>query len=329
MASQAISADAAAPTEPPSVGARRVQFSESPQGHGETGNGSGATTPTPRSRRTCRFQAAGTRKSTVWGFEVPLEDAESGGGQHVTAITGTSNALGGVWQRCSEFAMGDWPIRWVMLCSWTYIFTTAAGLVLALMTSPAYGGPTGLNLNLLFQFIYTLTYWSFLLMFVFMDPRLPKLYMLGVMLFTLGCTAFLGYYSLVVLEVDASRAKRWLSFAGAQLFLWGAAALVRPTFHFAGGVYLPWKRAPSLLWGNACFLLGSALFVHDSASVVIGGCEHRQWEAALGVAVFLVGRLFFLRGAQAPQCDWLFRDRRGGGGRDIEMTAAIISSACA
>jgi len=199
--------------------------------------------------------------------------------------------------------------RFGMVCAWLFLLQTGAqlGTAAALLAggdADADARRLSTDLNLCFNIDYALLYASFLAAYAVMHTRPPVCYVCGVALYCAGYACFAALYAQ---PAAASAAAAALYHAGSWLFLAGSLLLMHATapppatYAAAAHAPRPRPRRAALWWGAACFAAGSCVFVLDAA-----GFGDARRNAVAGLALFVLGRAFFVHGSQTPRCGlWL------------------------
>eukprot|EP00931_Biecheleriopsis_adriatica_P030803 TRINITY_DN18111_c0_g1_i1.p1 TRINITY_DN18111_c0_g1~~TRINITY_DN18111_c0_g1_i1.p1 ORF type:complete len:366 (+),score=27.75 TRINITY_DN18111_c0_g1_i1:29-1099(+) len=200
-----------------------------------------------------------------------------------------------------------WMDRYGVLGAWVFLWQTLAQLAIQVL-----GLRCGQALNLIFNFIYSVFYGSFLLTYCAMlsDERPRKTYIAGVGLYFLGYASFVAFYCPSLCDVQRTRiflhAGTWLFLAGSVLLLYAVAA------------QSPKKHGPQVehhvLW-ILCFSTRRTVEEIDKLTLWreptwaeelgprgdTGGSPFRSMliagEKYGGILAFLIGSLLFIFGA--------------------------------
>jgi len=188
--------------------------------------------------------------------------------------------------------------RYGMLCGWLFFILTGLQLAALMMQHPLI-----VELNLAANTIYTLTYGSFLVAYAKMEHHPEWGYILGVACYLFGYAVFLTYYVHILAQQEVSNA--WY-FNGSLAFLLGSVFLVQVTGprHFKD--FSPIDGGAALWWGSFLFLAGSIAFEADSATVGMLYKHGNENKGLFGLVVFLIGRVFFIRGSRTDRCNIFF-----------------------
>ena len=205
--------------------------------------------------------------------------------------------------------------RFGMLCAWLFAVLTSLQLLASVAT---WAEGTNSALNFACNVVYSALYAAFLCAYAAMHTRPAQVYVLGVALYTAGYVCF------AVLYIGAAAA---LYHAGAWLFLVGSLLLMHTTVPppLPRGSSVSWRQArfsPArhgavLWWGAASFATGSVVFALDAAD------SGDSMRVNIGLALFTIGRLFFILGSVTARCDIFLRGARKHGAKvDVTRTAA-------
>lgn len=160
--------------------------------------------------------------------------------------------------------------------------------------------------NMVFNGVYTWTYAACLCKYAVMSypPSWP--FRSAVALFTTGYAAFLLKYLAAYNHMDLP----WFYVAGALLFTSGSLTMffaTRPTPTLPPEEYSSYSEIHT---GSAIFLLGSLVFTADSSAYVLKSVSLLSISfelEQLALILFVLGRIFFLRGVVTPNSDMLYR----------------------
>lgn len=186
--------------------------------------------------------------------------------------------------------------RFGVLSAWLFLIQTIIQLVLVLNFDAA----TNRLVNIVFNLDYFLIYLVFLASYACMisEQRPYAAYIGGVALYAVG---YFFFFLLFVFEEVS-----WLYHAGSWLFLVGSVGIVVGAFRGLTGDentckwydLLPHKSQAAYVFGGLCFGMGSAIFCWDASSL-----PYPKQAVTIGLALFVVGRMFFLYGSQTSQCN--------------------------
>jgi len=192
-----------------------------------------------------------------------------------------------------------------VFCSWIFFLMTLCSLLLDSNVNGWYSAPmldsiANYFLNYAFMIVYTVIYSYFLVMYFYLKLNPPPMYVLGVLLYTIGYAVFAGFFLLAYHGHIESQMAIVFDYTGSWCFLIGSAALIQST------IPRSWcSKEVFLLLGSVFFLLGSFFFVFDCSAVWVTYLG--PYYDIIGNALFLPGRLCFLIGSTSDECDILCR----------------------
>ena len=183
--------------------------------------------------------------------------------------------------------------RFGMACAWLFFIQTAMQLLAIL---PDEKWSINDPMNTAFNVDYSILYAAFLLAYVELGSKLRPhwTYTSGVFLY------FLGYVLFACLYAGAGGGAG-LYHGGSWLFLVGSVLLMYAT---RCDNYNPLRKGSALFWGSTCFFLGSVMFAIDAASL-----GNPRANSIIGLVLFVLGRLFFVRGSQTARCGVFFQSQ--------------------
>lgn len=190
-----------------------------------------------------------------------------------------------------------WMDQYGILCSWLFLLQTA-GQLWSLCTWESAGNTL---LNQACNLVYASCYLSFILAYYMMQKRPGLKYMAGIFMYFIGYSLFLA-----ICSDAASKAIQELYILGSLAFLLGSLLLAIAVCPPDRNDNLCHRLSPvrlqsSLFCGSFCFLIGSSFSLADSL-----GLGNASVNGTCGLAVFVVGRVYFLRGSQTTRCTvWL------------------------
>jgi len=220
--------------------------------------------------------------------------------------------------RQEKFTDSVWMDRYGVWCGWAFFILTAAQLV-----SVVTEWKGNARLNQMGNFFFSLCYMAFLAVYCFTTNKPPWKYALGVLLYTVGYIVFAAIYS----EAPEPEA---LYHLGSWLFLIGSVFLMSATYPSKLKHYAPHLIEAELFWGSTMFFIGSACFAYDALGFGDLFGESLS-NVQLGLATFVVGRLFFLRGSCTWRCTATFDHAKtlsigkSVPGLDCELAAPLMS----
>jgi len=196
-------------------------------------------------------------------------------------------------------------IKNCVFCSWIFLIMTLISLLLCAniynwFNAPMLEGIAAYFLNYAFMLVYTVIYAYFLVMYFYLQLHPPAMYVLGVLLYTIGYAVFAGLFLLAYHDEGGSEVAVLLNYIGSWSFLIGSVALVQSTVPKS---YC--SKEVFLFLGSVFFLLGSFFFVFGCSQILSEYLDPHY--STIGNALFLPGRLCFLIGSTSDDCDILCR----------------------
>ena len=227
----------------------------------------------------------------AWGAEPASDDSA----EAAAAVVAAGPCLRGA----RRFVNGVGMERFGVACAWLFLILTVLQLA-----SKHLRWSINTRMNLACNVVYMVLYGPFLVAWAFMAVRPSRLYMAGEGLYLAGYAVFAALYA----GEAAPEVARALYHAGSWLFVVGSLCLLPPVLPAAtsGGKcgvqhFSPLARGAALWWGATAFLAGSCVFAADATRAA----SSRE-TVVLGLGLFVLGRLFFLRGSQTPRCSVVF-----------------------